>query len=77
MAIRSIAKGEMPPDEYRFPMIMQRQGDKIIVFFWKFRAGVVIGPGCSATNIGYMSDVWNMDGFTVYTEPITLQTIRD
>lgn len=56
-----------------FPKLMIMESNGLKVLFFNPSEGTVIYNGITAYIIGYYSNNWDMDLFTDYNEPITLQ----
>ena len=60
-----------PQDEKPFPKIMKGEFGSIVLFT-EPKKGMLIFPNDSFP-VGYYNEKWDMDVFTDYNEPITLQ----
>lgn len=69
-----VTLGEVKTQEEKgFPKLMKTK-DGYIVYFIKYGKGVCFAkPNISGNTIGEYTESWNMNGFTDYNEPITIQ----
>lgn len=68
-----VTLGEVKPQEEKpFPKLMKHNNSDLIVLFQRYKEGVVLYSG-SGHEVGENSKTWNIENFTDYNEPITIQ----
>lgn len=73
MAI-NVTLGEAKTQEKPFPKLMVTTDDERIVFFISPQKGICLKVGSVDNSfVGEYYHKWNMDKFTDYNEPITIQ----
>lgn len=74
MAIKVTKNDVIEKAEQPFPKLMQGRGTGRIVYMTKPSCGLCVDAGEARQFLaGVYSDGWNMDAFTDYNGPVTLQ----
>lgn len=71
MAIKSISK--CSGAESHYPCLKYSGNLKQVVIFTAPKTGFIVAGGCSGNEIGYWSDSWCEDSFSLATGKITLE----
>ncbi len=70
--MKAVINEKETPQQPKYPCLMiASETTNIIVLFWKYGIGVVVGNPNTIT-IGAIKDDWNMARFTPFTGSITL-----
>lgn len=73
MAIKVTLGEAKPQNEKPFPKLMKNSDYKSIVLFYSSEKGVCIVQNEGSIVVGQFYEYYNMDFFTDYNEPITIQ----